>query len=269
MKKYFSDKTFCAGIILFSLILVFLISGQIFIRYAYDAVDTAHKLEGFSKEHIFGTDYLGRDIFARIIKGLKISLFISLCAVIPGAVAGTVLGAAAGYFEGITDSIITKLTDTQMAFPGILIALMLIAVFGNSIGVTILALSLMGIPRFIRISRSGFLKYKNSLFVLSAKAKGAGNLRIIFIHILPNIIPELIVTMALNFALCILSESGLSYLGLGVQPPLPSFGRMLSEGQRFIIQQPSNVIIPAVILILLVLSMNLIGDGITSVNRNK
>ena len=129
-----------------------------------------------------------------------------------------------------------KLIDTQMAFPGVLLALMLIAVFGNSLQNLILALGVMSIPRFARISRSGFIKYRDAEFIKAARSRGAGDGRIIFLHILPNIVPELIVTSSLGFAGAVMSEAGLSYLGLGIQPPTPSFGKMLSEAQAEILQ---------------------------------
>lgn len=267
MKKYFSNLTFLIGFSIFCALLLFFVFGYIFIPYQYDQIDTLNKFASFSKEHLFGTDYLGRDVFSRIIIGMKISLRIGFSVMLLGFICGTLLGALSGFFGGIVDSVISKLVDSAMAFPGILLALMLISVFGNGINITILALFIMSLPRFIRISRSGFIKYKNSTFVKSAVAKGASSVRILFVHILPNVISDLLVTCTLSFSLAILSESGLSYLGLGVQAPVPSFGRMLSEGQRFILQHPSQILIPAIFLILLVLSLTLIGDGITEVNQ--
>ena len=154
-----------------------------------------------------------------------------------------------------------------MAFPGILLALMLVAVSGGGFGTTILALTIMSIPRYTRITRAGYIKYKNSLFVLSARAKGASALRIMYLHILPNIISDLSVTCTLSFALAILSESGLSYLGLGVPIDLPSFGQMLSEGKVKLFQSAAAVLVPAFFLTVLVLGLNLMGDGIYEENR--
>lgn len=268
MKKYFLNKSFFSGFVILLFLILFFIIGSFFCKYDYDAIDTSNKFLKFSSEHILGTDYLGRDVFARLSSSMKLSFLIGFSVVISGFITGVILGALSGFFGGIVDSVISKLVDTQMSFPGILLALMLIAVFGTDTIVTVTALYIMSIPRFTRIARSGFIKYKNSLFVLSAKAKGAGVFRILFHHILPNVIPQLIVTSTLSFSLCILSESGLSFLGLGIQPPLPSFGSMLSEGQRYILLAPEAVIIPAVTLILLVLSFNLIGDGISETNEH-
>lgn len=267
MKKYFSNKSFLAGFSILAFLLIFLITGSIFNCHRYDEIDTLNKFAHFSSEHLFGTDHLGRDVFSRILVSLRISFSTGFIVMVSGLITGIILGAFSGFFGGICDSIITKIIDTQMSFPGILISLMLIAVFGNTVEITITALYIMTIPRFTRIARSGFIKYKNSMFVTAAKSKGAGYMRILFVHILPNIMPDLTVTATLNFSLSILAESGLSYLGLGIQPPLVSFGRMLNEGQRFILQSPSNVLIPAAFLILLVLSLNLMGDGISEVNK--
>lgn len=267
MKKYFSSKSFFAGFVIFFTLLLILLTGTLFSPYDYDQIDVMNKFAPFSKDHLLGTDYLGRDLFTRIAAGLKLSLFTGGTVMLAGLFTGTILGAISGYFGKFFDTVISKITDLQMSFPGMLLALMLVAVFGTGLSITVIALYIMSIPRFTRIARAGFIKYRESLFVQSAKAKGASDIRIIFVHILPNILPDLMVTSTLNFSLSVLSESGLSYLGLGVQPPVPSFGRILNEGQRFIIQSPACVLVPAVFLILLVLSLNLIGEGIAEASK--
>ena len=268
MKRYFQNKTFLAGFIIITSIMLFMILGLIFLPYDPAQTDALNKFQKISREHILGTDHLGRDIFSRLIVGTKNSLVVGISVMFFGSVIGIVLGALAGFFGKKIDAVISKLIETQMAFPGILLALMLISVLGARISITILALTLMSVPRMTRIVRGGFIKYKNSLFVKSSIAKGAGSFRIIFRHILPNILGDILVTANLNLSLAILSESGLSYLGLGIQPPNPSFGQMLSDGQRFIFQSPYSVLLPAFSLILLVLGFNFIGDGISEVNRH-
>lgn len=267
MKKYFQNRTFLTGFIMFSFMICVMLAGFIYLPYEPNAIDTSNKLQFISSSHLLGTDHLGRDILSRIMAGIRISVSIGFIVMLFGLVCGTLLGAIAGYFGGIFDTFIMKLISTQMAFPGILLALMLAAVFNPDIKVTVLALSIMSIPRFTRITRSGYIKYKNSLFVLAAKSRGASDLRLMYIHILPNILSELLVTSTLSFSMAILSESGLSYLGLGVQPPHPSFGRMLNEAQHFIFRSPSGVLIPLIFLSILVLGLNLIGDGISEVNN--
>ena len=255
MKEYFSNKSFLTG---FSLILFFLLAmllGFAYLPYDPNFPDTSNKFASFSAAHLLGTDHLGRDIFSRILVGIRISFGIGFTVMIFGLLAGLILGSISGYFGGWLDLIIQKLVTVQMAFPGILLALMLIAVFGNDIKITILALCLMSIPRFTRITRAK-----------AARARGASHARIMILHILPNALPELLVTASLSFALAILSESGLSYLGLGIQPPNPSFGRMLNDAQRFIFHSPQGVLVPAIFLALLVLAFNLLADGISEVN---
>ncbi len=261
------NKKLLTGIILTSIVLIIALLSFFWIPYDYDKMDMANKFAPMSFAHPFGTDNLGRDILSRILVATRVSFGMSFAVMIIGLIAGVLLGSVSGYFGGLTDRIIMKLIDTKMAFPGILLALMLVAVCGTSVFVTITALVILSIPRYTRIARAGFIKYKNSLFVLSARTKGASHLRIIFHHILPNITGDLWITATLTFSLSILSESGLSYLGLGIQPPLPSFGYMLKEGQRFMFQSASGIIIPAVFLIVLVLGLNLIGDGLQEENQ--
>lgn len=245
-----------------------MVIGWIHLPYDPNAIDIGNKLQFFTGSHLLGTDHLGRDILSRILVGTRISFLIGLIVVAFGLVVGTLIGSLAGYFGGIVDEIVIKLIDTQMAFPGILLALMLIAVFGTSLQNTVLALSIMSVPRFARISRSGFIKYREADFVKAARARGASHARIMMRHILPNVLPELIVTCSLGFSGAVMSEAGLSYLGLGIQPPNPSFGKMLSEAQNYIFQAPWYVLIPAVVITLLVMGFNLIGDGIQSVNEH-
>ena len=229
-------------------------------------MDTMNKLAPIGTQgHFLGTDNLGRDILSRIMYGSRISFLIGILVVVFGFITGTCVGAISGYFGGRVDEIIMKLIDTQMAFPGVLLALMLIAVFGNNLSNIVLALGIMSIPRFARITRSGFMKYREAEFVRASRVRGASDIRIMVLHILPNVIPDLIVTCSLGFASAVMSEAGLSYLGLGIQPPNPSFGKMLSEAQTYILQQPSYVMVAAIAITLLVMGFNLMGDGIQKV----
>lgn len=267
LKKYFSNKNFFCGFVMASSIFLLMILGFFVMPYDPNKINVSQKFLGFSSAHIFGTDYLGRDVFSRLMYASRVSIFVGSAATIFGLVVGTFFGALGGYFGGIADSLITKIIDVQLSFPGILLALMLIAVFGNGLQITILALSIMSVPRFARIAHSGFLKYHGATFVLASKARGASDARIILRHILPNIAGDITVTATLSFSLAVLSESGLSYLGLGVQPPLVSFGRMLSEAQRFILTDVTGLFVPAIALVILALGFNLLGDGISQVNR--
>ena len=267
LQKYFSNKNFLCGFLMASIIFLLMIFGFFAMPCDPTEINVSQKFLGVSRAHIFGTDYLGRDILSRLMYASRVSIMVGVTATIFGLVVGTFFGAVGGYFGGITDSLITKIIDVQLSFPGILLALMLISIFGTGLKITILALCIMSVPRFARIARSGFLKYRATAFVLATKARGASDARIIFRHILPNIAGDLTVTATLNFSLAVLSESGLSYLGLGVQPPLVSFGRMLSEAQRFILTDFAGLLVPAIALVILALGFNLLGDGISQVNR--
>lgn len=265
IKKLFSNKTFLTGFCMFSFVILLMIAGMIHLPYDPNLTDAASKLSAPSFSHLLGTDNLGRDVLSRVMVGTRLSVFIGLIVMICGMFTGIILGSVSGYFGGIFDVIIMKLVSTQMAFPGILLALMLVAVFKPELKITILALTIMSVPQFTRITRSGFIKYKNSLFVQAARVRGAGNFRIMYLHILPNLVSDLCITATLNFSMAILNESGLSYLGLGVRPPLPSFGRMLNDAQSSIFLNPLGIIFPLFFLILLVFGLNLMGDGISKV----
>ena len=268
LKKCLRNKNFIVGAAMVGLMVLVMVVGFFYMPYDPDAMDTPNKLQFFSAAHPLGTDQFGRDILSRIMEGTRVSFLVGALTVVFGLLVGGFIGSVAGYYGGKLDDVIMKLIDTQMAFPGVLLALMLIAVFGNSIQNLIFALGIMSIPRFARITRSGFIKYRDAEFIKAARSRGAGDGRIIFRHILPNIVPELIVTSSLGFAGAVMSEAGLSYLGLGIKPPTPSFGRMLSEAQGEILQAWWYVLVPAVAITLLVMGFNLIGDALQEVTQH-
>ena len=268
LKKCLRNKNFILGSCMVGLMVLIMVVGFFYMPYDPDVMDTEHELQFFSAAHPLGTDQFGRDILSRIMEGTRVSFLVGALTVVFGLLVGGAVGAVAGYYGGKIDEVIMKLIDTQMAFPGVLLALMLIAVFGNSLQNLIFALGIMSIPRFARITRSGFIKYRDAEFIKAARSRGAGDGRIIFLHILPNIVPELIVTSSLGFAGAVMSEAGLSYLGLGIQPPTPSFGKMLSEAQAEIIQAGWYVLVPAAAITLLVMGFNLIGDALQEVTQH-
>ena len=268
LKKCLRNKNFIVGAAMVGLMVLVMVVGFFYMPYDPDAMDTENQLQFFSTTHPLGTDQFGRDILSRIMEGTRVSFLVGALTVVFGLLVGGFIGSVAGYYGGKLDDVIMKLIDTQMAFPGVLLALMLIAVFGNSIQNLIFALGIMSIPRFARITRSGFIKYRDAEFIKAARSRGAGDGRIIFRHILPNIVPELIVTSSLGFAGAVMSEAGLSYLGLGIKPPTPSFGRMLSEAQGEILQAWWYVLVPAVAITLLVMGFNLIGDALQEVTQH-
>ncbi len=268
LKKCLRNKNFILGSCMVGLMVLIMVVGFFYMPYDPDVMDTEHELQFFSAAHPLGTNQFGRDILSRIMEGTRVSFLVGALTVVFGLLVGGAVGAVAGYYGGKIDEVIMKLIDTQMAFPGVLLALMLIAVFGNSLQNLIFALGIMSIPRFARITRSGFIKYRDAEFIKAARSRGAGDGRIIFLHILPNIVPELIVTSSLGFAGAVMSEAGLSYLGLGIQPPTPSFGKMLSEAQAEILQAGWYVLVPAAAITLLVMGFNLIGDALQEVTQH-
>lgn len=230
---------------------------------------SGEKLDFFSSAHLLGTDSFGRDILSRLMVGVRESFLVGASAVLIGLTVGGLLGLFSGYFGGWVDAVVCKLIEVQMAFPGVLLALMLIAVMGNGLANTMLALGLMAIPRFARITRSGALRCRNAEFVKAVRARGAGSMRILFLHILPQLLPELAVTVSLSFAGAVMSEAGLSYLGLGLPPPTPSLGLMLNEAQGSMLQAGWFALIPAAVLTMLVMGFHLLGDGIQEVTRHE
>ncbi|HCO70010.1 MAG TPA: peptide ABC transporter permease, partial [Mesotoga infera] len=211
----------------------------------------------------------GRDVLSRIMKGSQTAFFVGLVAVSIGSVFGVLIGAISGYFGGIVDEIIMRIVDAMMAFPSILLALMFVSVFGVGLRNTIIAIGIMSIPSFARITRSGFVQHKELDYVKNAKIKGVSNLRIMFRHILPNVLSPIVVAASMGFANAVLAEAALSYLGLGIQPPNPSWGRMLSESQVFITVSPWYAIAPGIFITLLVLGFNFLGDGIRDIRENR
>ena len=259
MARYLKNLSFLIGVVILSIMFAILFISFFHTPYDVTAMDLAHKLEGPSWTHLLGTDQFGRDVLSRVMKGIEVSFLIGITAVSSGLFFGLAIGSVSGYFGGKLDEAVMKVIDTLMAFPGVLLAMMLIAVFGNGL------LNTMTIPRFARIARSGYMEYRDSDFVKAERIRGAGSLRIMYMHILPNIMSELVATASLSFASAIMAEAGLSYLGLGMQPPSPSLGIMLSEAQDYMLRAPWYVLIPTVTITLLVIAFNLIGDGIEEV----
>jgi len=261
-KQLIRNKPLAIGGGLIVLLLALMVTSLFYTPYGPNDMNTAMRLTPPQADYWWGTDNFGRDIFSRIMEGTQTAFLIGFSSVAIGLFFGLIIGAVAGYAGGWVDEILMRIIDAKLAFPGILLAIMLVTVFGPGLGNTIIALGVMSIPAFSRIARSGFIQYKEFTFVKAAVARGAGPLRIIFRHILPNMTSPLIVAASLRFSGSILAEAGLSYLGLGVQPPDPSWGRMLSEAQPFIINAPWYVLITGAVITAMVLGFNLLGDGL-------
>ena len=234
----------------------------VFVKF-YDPneVNYSEMLQAPSFRHLFGTDDYGRDIFTRVMKGAATTFGISLFTVTMGAVIGTVIGALTGYFGGIVDEILMRVNDCLASFPSILLALVVVSLIDKGTWNICIALGLVFIPSFARIMRSEYLKEKNRDYVQNARLMGAGHLRVIFIHILPNTLPILFSAILVGINNAVLAEAGLSYLGLGVQPPDPSLGRMLSEAKTFLLNAPWYELFPCLEMILFILGLTLVSDN--------
>jgi peptide/nickel transport system permease protein len=220
---------------------------------------------GGSWEHPLGTDQLGRDFLARLLYGARISLTIGLVAAVISGVIGTTMGVAAGYVGGRTDTVVTFLVTTRLAMPVVLVALAVVAIFGGSLNIVILVLGLLLWDRFAVVMRTSTRQVASREYVTAARAIGCSVPRIVLTEILPNVANNLIVVATLEMAHAILLEAALSFLGLGVQPPTPSWGLMISEGKQMMLFSPWMITIPGIALFLLVLAINLLGDGLRDV----
>ncbi|WP_413204253.1 ABC transporter permease [Rhodospirillum sp. A1_3_36] len=222
-------------------------------------------MEGTDPSHLLGTDHLGRDYLARLLYGARISLMIGLAAAVISGLIGTTLGVAAGYFGGRVDMVVSFLINVRLAMPVVLVALAVVALLGGSLNVVIGVLGLLLWDRFAVVMRSSVMQVRDLEYVNAAKAVGCSTLRVLLSEIMPNVVNNLIVVLTLEMAHAILLEAALSFLGLGVQPPTPSWGLMISEGKNMLLFEPWLIAIPGVCLFVLVLAINLMGDGLRDV----
>ena len=225
-----------------------------------------------SWEHILGTDHLGRDYLSRLIYGARISLLIGIGAALISGIIGTIMGVMAGYFGGRVDMIVTFLITVRLSMPVVLVALAVVAIVGGSLQVVITVLGLLLWDRFAVVMRSSTLQIRSMDYVAAARAVGCSTSRVLVTEVMPNVVNNLIVIATIEIAHAIILEAALSFLGLGVQPPLPSWGLMVSEGKDMMLFEPWLITIPGVALFLLVLAINLMGDGVRDItapeNRN-
>ena len=260
MKRKHSFNFICGCALL--LLTVLLIAGGLFLSpYGVDDMDATARNLAPSWKHIFGTDHYGRDVYTRVAHGVLTTVGIGAMTIVIGGIFGTLVGALAGYIGGTFDAVIMRINDCLLAFPSILLALVFVGVLGPSEKNVVLALGILFVPSIARVVRSDVRTQLQSDYVVNAKLLGASGSRILFVHILPNIRATLLVTMAVGFNNAVLAESGMSYLGLGVQPPKASLGRMLSEGQSYLRSAPWTVLFPGLLLVLAVLGVALLSDA--------
>jgi peptide/nickel transport system permease protein len=264
MSEFFrQNKLAAAGALIIILLTFVSVFAAWFVPYDPSAQDLPNRLSAPSWHHPFGNDELGRDILSRVLLGTRISMRVGAMVVLLSGIVGVLLGGFAGYVGGKTDTFVTVIViNSLMAFPGILLAIALVAFLGPGIDRLIFALSVIGLAGYARLARGQVLKIKTMEFVEAAKALGASGPRVFFLHVLPSIIQPILVQASIGMAAAILMEASLSFLGLGIAPPTPSWGAMLNDGRNHLFDAPHMVLFPSVALVLTVLSFNFLGDAV-------
>lgn len=255
--KYLTVGLFMTGLAVFLGIL-----GSFWTPYSTTAMSAAEKFAAPSFVHWFGTDNFGRDIFSRVMQGCATTLAVSLLVVLFSASVGILLGAVTGYFGGILDEIVMRVTDAVNGFPSILLTLVIISLLGTGKQNVIIALGIVFIPSYVRIVRGEFIRLRDADYIRRARLMGVSGIRILFVHILPNIFSVFWVSVIIGLNNAILAESGMSYLGIGVKPPDASLGKMLSDAQGYLQNAPWYAIAPGLMIVWIVLGFSLLGEGI-------
>lgn len=259
------------GLFLIALALVLAVFSPLIATHDPYAQDLTKKLlppfwsEGGSAEHLFGTDSLGRDFFSRIVYGAQVTMIVGFGATLMSGIIGSALGIVGGYYGGRVDTLVMFIVNVKLAMPGILIALSLVSIFGGSLLVITLILGFLFWDRFAVVVRSATQQIRANEFITAAEVAGATRMWIMFREILPNVMNQIIVVASLEMAIAILVEASLSFLGLGIQPPTPSWGLLVSEGRTFMFFKPYLIMLPGAAIFLLVVGINLAGDGLRDV----
>jgi peptide/nickel transport system permease protein len=261
--RFVQNRTAVAGLVIFSIFVFIALFPGIFCSYE-DAIrqNAAQRLKTFSGEHWFGTDRMGRDVFARIIYGTRVSLGLSILVVLISVFIGGVLGSISALAGGGTDNLIMRIVDVFTCIPSILLTLAMVTVMGPGLKNMVIAMGIIYTIGFIRVTRSAVISIVGMDFINAARIGGLNSWEIIIRHVLPNAMGIIIVQSAMSVAGAILSIAGLSFLGLGIQPPTPEWGAMLNEGKEYMRTTPLLIIIPGIVILLTALSLNLIGDGL-------
>ena len=263
-RRYKKNKVAVIGLVILLLLLGITIFADLIVPYEKCIEQTgADRLQGPSIAHFFGTDEFGRDLFARVIHGARYSLFIGVSTSLMALVAGAILGGCAGYFGGMIDNVICRIVDVFMCVPPILLSLAVVAALGTNMRNLIMAITISCIPGNVRLIRSVVLTVAEQDYVDVAKSYGASNARIIFKYVLPNAMGPIIVNTTMAISDMILSAAGLSFIGMGIQPPSPEWGALLSAAQSHIFTEPYLLVFPGLFIVLSSLSFSLVGDGLT------
>ncbi|ADI00751.1 ABC transporter permease [Salisediminibacterium selenitireducens] len=261
-RKMKQNKLAMAGLYLIIFFIVTSIFGPFLTSMDPTSTEVQNRLQTPNADNWFGTDHQGRDIFTRIIHGMWITLGIGFSSVIMGMIVGVFIGIIAGFYGGKIDTVLMRIMDVFLAFPGILLALGIVAILGGSIFNVVIAIAIFSVPVFARIVRGSTLAVKKLEYIDAVRALGASDARIIFKHILPNILSPIIVQATLFIATAVLTASGLSFLGLGAQPPTPEWGAMLAAGRNYMWDYPHIALFPGLAIVSVVLAFNLLGDGL-------
>jgi peptide/nickel transport system permease protein len=263
-RNFKKNKGAVIGLIVFGLIIAITIIGSIVLDYQGQVVkqNIPKRLISPSREHPFGTDQFGRDIMIRIIYGARYSLSVGVIAVVISFITGSMLGLVAGYYGGIVETIIMRLADVFQAIPSILLAIVIMTAFGQSLMVLMLTIGLVSVPPFSRVARAAVLPVREQEYIEAAKAAGASDIQIIFHHALPNSLAPILVQCTMQVAAAIVWAAGLSFLGIGVPLPAPEWGGMLAESRNLMRDHGYMTLVPGLAIMLTVMSINLIGDGL-------
>lgn len=264
-RKFRDSKQGLLGLALMAVLFVTALVAPFVIPYDPATPDVAHRLEGPSSAHLFGTDEIGRDIFSRVLLGTRISLYVGFTSVAIALVFGATIGVVAGYYKSYVDEGLMRTMDALMSFPPILLAITIVAMLEPNLNNVILAIGLIYTPYIARVTRSAALSVSTEPYVKAAVARGEGDLYIIFREVLPNCMGPVIVQASINIGFAILAEAGLSFLGMGAQPPTPSWGLMINVARGYYTQAPWMVVYPGLAIATAVFAFNLLGDGLRDV----
>ena len=262
LKVFFKRKVVIFGFVVVVLIVLMAVFADLIAPYDPDELDLYNVLAPPSAEHIFGTDALGRDLLSRIIHGSRVALMVGVSAVFISAAVGASIGLIAGFMEGIIQTLLMRATDAIMAIPALIFSLILVQVFRGGLLGVVLAVSFTFFPGYIRLMNGQVMSAKQNDYVMAERSMGAKRLRIMYRHILPNCMSPLIVSMSMMMGASIMMEASLSFLGLGLKPPIASWGEMCNVGYRYLLTRPLLSLLPGLAIMLLVFACNMVGDGL-------
>jgi peptide/nickel transport system permease protein len=261
-RRFSRNKLAIIGLGVLVIVHLLAIFAPLLSNYPFDAIDPAHTLAAASAQHLLGTDELGRDVFARLLYGARVSLLVGAISTVVSVSVGILVGGLSGFFGGFMDNALMRITDAMMSIPSFFLLLAVLALFGGSPISVVLVIGLTSWTQVARIVRGEFIRWREELFVEAARSLGASDWRIAFRHVLPQTVPTVIVSATLGVGFAILTESGISFLGLGIQQPTPTWGNMLMNAQQYVWTAPVLAAYPGFMILTTVLAYNMVGDGL-------